>query len=68
MEIDTPDGPAILEKIYFTELGHVMAKFYFKDQNIWIRKRISSLDSLLNGNSIVIKNPLIFKRKKLPKY
>ncbi len=51
-EVDTPDGVGLLEQIYVTELGHVMLRIYYKKKGIWINKRITSLESLLEGTGI----------------
>lgn len=61
-ELDTAYGPAILEDIYFTDLGHVMIKLYILETKTWINKRISSLDILLGKNKA--KNLKTIKRKK----
>ena len=51
-EIDTPDGVGILEQIYITELGHVMARIYYRKKGIWINKKITSLDNFLEGSGL----------------
>ena len=48
LEIDTPDGVARLEKIYFTELGYVMAKFYYPKKKQWINYRLGDISEMLN--------------------
>jgi hypothetical protein len=55
-EVDTPDGVGLLEQIYVTELGHVMARIYYRKKGIWINKKITSLDSFLNGSGISAKD------------
>lgn len=62
-EVDTAYGPAILEDIYFTELGHVMIRLYILETKTWINKKISSLDILLGKN--IAKNLKTIKSKKL---
>jgi hypothetical protein len=52
IKITTEDGERILEKIYFTELGHVMAKIFDPKTKTFLNKRIGSLDSLLSENGI----------------
>jgi hypothetical protein len=51
-EVDTPDGVGLLEQIYVTELGHVMLRIYYKKKGIWINRRITSLESFLEGTGI----------------
>lgn len=51
-EVDTPDGVGLLEQIYVTELGHVMARIYYRKKGIWINKKITSLDSFLEGSGV----------------
>jgi hypothetical protein len=46
-EIETPDGVAILEQIYVTELGYIMVRLYYRDRKVWINKQVSTLDELL---------------------
>jgi len=52
IRITTEEGERILEKIYFTELGHVMAKIFDPKTKTFLNKRIGSLDSLLSENGI----------------
>ena len=52
IKITTEEGERILEKIYFTELGHVMAKIFDPKTKTFLNKRIGSLDSLLSENGI----------------
>ncbi len=54
-EVDTPDGVGLLEQIYVTELGHVMARIYYRKKGIWINKKITSLDSFLEGSGVTTK-------------
>jgi hypothetical protein len=51
-EVDTPDGVGLLEQIYITELGYVMARIFYSKKGIWINKKISSLDNLLENTGI----------------
>jgi hypothetical protein len=46
--VDTPDGAGVLEKIYLTELGHVMGKVYFPSKKVWVNYQLASIDNLLN--------------------
>jgi hypothetical protein len=55
-EVDTPDGVGLLEQIYVTELGHVMARIYYRKKGIWINKKITSLDSFLEGSGLKAKD------------
>jgi len=52
IRITTEEGERILEKIYFTELGHVMAKIFDPKTKTFLNKRIGSLDSLLSESGI----------------
>ncbi len=47
LEIDTPDGVARLEKIYCTELGHVMAKVYYTKEKKSIHYRLGDISEML---------------------
>ncbi len=51
-EVETPDGVGLLEQIYVTELGHIMLRIYYKKKGIWINRRITSLESFLEGTGI----------------
>lgn len=66
-EVDTPDGVGLLEQIYVTELGHVMARIYYRKKGIWINKKITSLNSLLEGTGIVSTGEYKVKKSKLHK-
>jgi hypothetical protein len=63
-EVDTPDGVGLLEQIYVTELGHVMARIYYRKKGIWINKKITSLNSLLEGTGIISKGEYKVKKSK----
>ena len=63
-EIDTPDGVGILEQIYITELGHVMARIYYRKKGIWINRKITSLESFLEGSGLKSKGDYRVKRFK----
>jgi hypothetical protein len=65
MTIETPDGEGILEQLYFTELGHVMAKIYNKKTKTWINKRIGDLQTLLVENNIEITGQTTYKKSTL---
>jgi hypothetical protein len=52
MKITTEDGERILEKIYFTELGHVMAKIFDPKTKTFLNRRIGNLDTLLLESGI----------------
>jgi len=51
-KIDTPLGSGFLEQIYVTELGHVMARIYYKKKGLWVNRRITSLNNFLKGTGI----------------
>jgi hypothetical protein len=61
-EIDTPEGVGLLEQIYITELGHIMIRIYYKKRGIWINKRITSLESLLEGTGLKTKGDYRLKK------
>lgn len=48
IELTTPSGAAKLEKIYFTDLGHIMAKVYYPKRKEWIRYNIGKLSDMVN--------------------
>jgi hypothetical protein len=50
LELNTPNGTAKLEKIYFTDLGHIMAKVYYPSRKEWIRYTIGNLSELANSS------------------
>lgn len=61
MRINTKNGERILEKIYFTELGHLMAKIYDPKSKTWQNQRIGNIETLLNEENIQIKNFITLK-------
>lgn len=61
IKINTKDGERILEKIYFTELGHIMAKIYDPKSKTWLNKQIGSLSSMLDSQEIEIKEFISLK-------
>lgn len=63
-EIETPNGVGILEKIYITELGHVMVKIYYRSKGIWINKKITTLDSFLDGSGLKSKGDYRIRKNK----
>lgn len=67
MRINTKDGERILEKIYFTELGHVMAKIYDPKSKTWLNKRIGNLNSMLDNQGIQIKEFISLKPSTIQK-
>ena len=64
-EIDTPDGVGILEQIYITELGHVMARIYYRKKGIWINRKITSLDNFLEGTGLKSKGDYRIRKNKI---
>jgi len=64
-EIDTPEGVGILEQIYITELGHVMARIYYRKKGVWINIKISSLDNLLEGTGLKSKGDYRIRKNKI---
>ena len=67
MTIETTDGEGILQQIYFTELGHVMAKIYNPKSKTWTNRRIGNLESLLNENQIKLKGYTSLKSSTIKK-
>ena len=67
IKINTKDGERMLEKIYFTELGHVMAKIYDPKSKTWLNKRIGSLSSMLSSQEIEIKEFISLKPSTIQK-
>lgn len=61
-EIATPDGVAVLEQIYVTELGHIMVRLYYKDRKIWINKKVSTLENLLHNTNLKKTDKFTIKR------
>jgi 2-oxoglutarate dehydrogenase complex dehydrogenase (E1) component-like enzyme len=67
IKINTKDGERMLEKIYFTELGHVMAKIYDPKSKTWLNKRIGNLNSMLDNQGIQIKEFISLKPSTIQK-
>lgn len=67
MRIDTQDGERILERIYFTELGHIMAKIYDPKSKTWLNKQIGNLNSMLDDQGIQIKEFISLKPSTIQK-
>ena len=67
IKINTKDGERILEKIYFTELGHIMAKIYDPKSKTWLNKRIGNLNSMLDNQGIQIKEFISLKPSTIQK-
>ena len=61
MKIETKNGEAVIEKIYFTELGHVMAKIYNPSTKSWVRINIGCIESMLDSHGITVKEFTTFK-------
>ncbi len=61
MTIQTNDGEGILEQLYFTELGHIMAKIFNTKTKTWTNKKIGNLETLLSENNIEIKGHTSYK-------
>lgn len=66
-EIETPDGVGLLEQIYITELGHVMARIFYQKKGIWINRRITNLESLLEGSGLKATGDYRVKKRKVLK-
>ena len=67
MTIETIDGEGILQQIYFTELGHLMAKIYNPKTKVWVNKRIGNIETLLNENQITSKGYTSLKSSTIKK-
>ena len=61
-EIETPDGVAILEQIYVTELGYIMVRLYYRDRKVWINRQVSTLNELLLGTNFKSTDKFTIKR------
>jgi hypothetical protein len=61
-EVDTPDGVGLLEQIYITELGYVMARIFLPEKKTWVNRKISSLDSMLENTGITNRGNYRFKK------
>ena len=66
-EIETPDGVGLLEQIYITELGHVMVRIFYQKKGIWINRRITNLESLLEGSGLKLTGEYKIKKRKVLK-
>ena len=42
IEIETPRGRGILEKIWISDLNYIMAKLYFPDKKVWVNYNLGS--------------------------
>lgn len=49
-EVDTPCGTGILENVYITELGLIMAKVFFPIKEIWINYPFNEVSSSFKIN------------------
>jgi hypothetical protein len=60
VDVDTPGGPGILEKVYLTELGLVMAKVFFPKKEHWINYPLTDI----TNKNITIKPEDVRKRRR----
>lgn len=54
LEVETPNGKATVVKVFITELGHLMAKVYYKKERIWRNHLIASMDDLMIKEDIKV--------------
>jgi hypothetical protein len=47
LEVETPQGKATLVKVFITELGHLMARLYFKKEKVFKNIPIAQIDNLM---------------------
>ena len=50
LDVDTPRGSGVLEKVYLTELGLVMGKVFFSKEGIYINYQMSDIKNHMNLN------------------
>jgi hypothetical protein len=56
VDVETPGGPGILEKVYLTELGLIMAKVFFPNKEHWINYQLKDIQNKnLNFNPETIR-------------
>ena len=67
MTIETQNGEGILEQIYFTELGHIMAKIFNPKSKTWENRNIGNLEDLLKNSGIEIKGYTYYKKSIIDK-
>lgn len=61
MRVETENGERLLEKIYFTELGHIMAKVYDVESKIWSRINLGPIESILESKGISVTEYTTYK-------
>jgi len=54
LRVETPSGVGTLDRIYVTELGHLMAKIYFPSKKCWVNYKLCDLPSLLGETDLKI--------------
>ena len=54
LEVETPNGKATVVKVFITELGHLMAKVYYKKERVWRNHHIASMDDLMIKKDIKV--------------
>lgn len=54
-DVDTKYGEGILEQLYLTELGYVMARIYFPEKGVWINFNVQTIWDLLKETKIDLK-------------
>lgn len=67
VEVDTPRGKATLEKVYVTELGHLMAKIYYPKEKAWVNYRIGNISDLVESANMKVLSSTTTKRTVLKK-
>jgi len=64
-DVETQYGHGILEQIYLTELGYVMARIYYPEKSVWINYNLSDIQELVKGSSIEIKSKTVHKKEEI---
>jgi hypothetical protein len=62
LDVETPHGNGVLEKVYLTELGLVMGKVFFSKEGIYINYQMSDIKNQMNLN--FKPGTLSFKRRR----
>lgn len=64
-DVDTQYGEGILEQLYLTELGYVMARIYFPEKGVWINFNVQTIWDLLKDSNIDLKALNPYKKEEV---
>lgn len=64
-DVETQNGEGILEQLYLTELGYVMARVYYPKQGVWINYNLQTIWDLLKESNIELKMQNLHKEKEV---